>query len=720
MNKGKGIGQLICLAVMIAVFVYAAANGLGSDHSGSIADIKQGLDLAGGVSITYEVVDENPTATEIEDTRYKLQKRVENYSTEAEVYLEGGNRINVDIPGVTNANQILEEMGQPGTLVFRTEDGTEVINGNHVVNAQAYNTRNELTNAVEYGVQLTLNDEGAAKFSEATAANIGKPIYIIYDNQTLSAPIVQDQITSTTCEITKIGSWEEASNLASGIRIGALPLELRELRSNVVGAKLGEQAVSTSLVAALIAIGLIIVFMIAIYRILGVSAGLALIMYVALLMMLISTFQVTLTLSGIAGIVLSIGMAVDANVVIFSRIREEIANGRSVQGAIKLGFSKATSAIVDGNVTTLIAAFVLYFLGSGTVKGFATTLAIGVILSMITALAVTRLAIWGFYNLGVQDPKFYGQEKPKKIFDFVGRKKIWLSIGGVIIAAGIVAMIVFGSKGYALNYGLDFVGGTSTNVMLNDDLSIEEIHAQVLPVVNEAVANADAQANKVTGSNEIIIKTRELTLDERNAMNQALIDKFGITSEAINAENISATIGKEMQSAAVRAVAIALVLMLLYIWFRFKDVRFGAGSIMALAHDVLVVITAYAICRWSVGNAFIACILTVLGYSINATIIVYDRIRENIALAKPKELLSDIVNASITQTLTRSINTTVTTFISVAMLYILGVSSMQAFALPLIVGVLCGAFSSVFLAANFWLMMHPKDKVAMDLQVKAE
>ena len=716
MNRKKGIWQLVLLVVLIAFFGFTAVNGLGSDHSGSIFDIKQGLDLAGGVSITYTVVDENPSAEAISDTKQKLQNRVENYSTEAEVYLEGSDRINVDIPGVQDANQILEEMGQPGTLTFTLEDGTEVINGDHIENAQPYSTTNQVTNAVEYGVQLTLTDEGKELFSKATAENIGKVISINYDGKTISAPTVESAITENTCSITKISSWEEADTLATNIRIGALPLELKELRSNVVGAKLGEQAISTSLIAAAIAIALIIVFMIVVYRIPGVVASLALLLYIGMIIMLISTFQVTLTLAGIAGIVLSIGMAVDANVVIFARIREEIASGRSVSGSIKAGFSKALSAIIDGNVTTLIAAVVLYVLGSGTIRGFAQTLGIGVVLSMFTALVITRLGLNAFYNLGFTDEKFYGKAKTMKTIDFVGKKCLWMAVSVAVIAVGIIAMGVNGAKGNALNYGLDFMGGTSTSVVLNEDLTIEEIHEQVLPVVNETIANADAQANKVTGSNEITIKTRELSLDEREALNQALMEKFDIEESAIKAENISATIGKEMQASAVRAVVVSLILMLLYIWFRFKDIRFAASSILALAHDVLVVITFYALFRWSVGNTFIACILTILGYSINATIVVFDRVREELGTAKPKDELKGIVNRAVTQTLTRSINTSITTFIAVFMLYILGVSSMQAFALPLMVGVVCGAYSSVCLAGSMWILMHGKAKTAGDLK----
>ena len=346
-------------------------------------NIKLGLDLAGGVSITYQVEDKNPSAEEMSDTIYKLQLRVEQYSTEASVYQEGDDRINIEIPGVSDANAILDELGKPGSLEFQTSDGESVITGADVKTASVQSGQDDMGNA-EYSVELVLNEEGTKKFADATEANIGQPISIIYDGETISSPTVQSAITGGTAYITGNFTYEEAENLASTIRIGGLQLELTELRSNVVGAQLGEEAISTSLLAGAIGFASVFFFMIFVYYLPGLASGIALFIYIELVLVILNAFNVTLTLPGIAGIVLSIGMAVDANVIIFARVREEMARGKSVRNSLKTGFQKAMSAIVDGNVTTLIAAAVLWFRGSGTVKGFAQTLAIGIIVSMFT------------------------------------------------------------------------------------------------------------------------------------------------------------------------------------------------------------------------------------------------------------------------------------------------------------------------------------------------
>ena len=371
MKKSRAVVTLLLTVVLTGLLLFTSAAGWGADGLGSADKIHLGLDLAGGVSITYQAVgDEAPSAEDMADTIYKLQKRVENYSTEAEVYQEGADRINIEIPGVTDANAILEELGKPGSLQFPTADGEVVLEGTAVAEAQAGSTTDSYQNR-QYVVELVLTDEGAQKFAEATSANIGNQIAIVYDGSVISAPTVQNAITDGRCQITGNFTYEQADQLASTIRIGSLSLELQELRSNVVGAKLGSEAISTSLVAGAIGFAIVVVLMIILYRIMCLAAGIALTSYIGIVLVLLNIFEMTLTLPGIAGIVLSIGMAVDANVIIFSRIREEIATGKTVKSSIKIGFQKALSAIVDGNVTTLIAAIVLGFKGSGSVKGFA-------------------------------------------------------------------------------------------------------------------------------------------------------------------------------------------------------------------------------------------------------------------------------------------------------------------------------------------------------------
>ncbi len=417
----------------------------------------------------------------------------------------------------------------------------------------------------------------------------------------------------------------------------------------------------------------------------------------------------TLTLSGVAGIILSIGMAVDANVIIFARIREELAAGRSVKEAVKTGFDKALSAIIDGNVTTLIAAVVLLFLGPGTIKGFAQTLALGIVLSMFTALVVTRWLLNAFYALGCKSEKWYGVgREPKKIVDFLSKKAIFFGASLAVIVAGFVVMGVNASKGNdILNYSLEFKGGTATTVNFNEAKTLEELTTQVVPLIEELTGSA-VQVQTVQDSTEAIFKTNALNVEQREQMEQMLIDNFGVEKALITSETISSTISGEMKSDTILAVVIAIICMLIYIRIRFSDIRFGAGSVIALFHDVLVVLAFYAAARVSVGNTFIACMLTIVGYSINATIVIFDRIRENMAVMSRKEDLKDVVNKSIQQTLSRSIFTSLTTFVMVAALYALGVTSIRDFALPLMVGIVCGAYSSVCLAGALWYVFRMK------------
>ena len=710
MKKNKAVITLLLTVILTGILLFTAAVGWGEDATVAAKNIKLGLDLAGGVSITYEAVGEGtPSAEDMADTIYKLQKRVETYSTEAEVYQEGTDRINIEIPGVTDANTILAELGKPGSLQFQTMDGTVVLEGTDVADAQAGSYTDEFTGTREYVVELNLTSEGTSKFATATSENIGKQIAIVYDGEVISAPTVNETIGNGQAQISGTFTFEEADQLASTIRIGGLSLELQELRSNVVGAKLGEEAIHTSLRAGFIGFLLVLIFMILAYRVMGVAAGIALTSYVGLVLGLLNGFNMTLTLPGIAGIILSIGMAVDANVIIFARIREELATGKTVRSSMKIGFQKALSAIIDGNITTLIAALVLSLKGSGSVKGFAQTLALGIVISMFTALVVTKLVLNALYALGLQDVKYYGMAKEQKQIDFLGKKKICFLLSAVVIVGGLAFMGINagGGKG-ALAYSLEFQGGTSTTVEFNEDMSIEEIDSKIVPVVSEVTGDNDIQTQKVAGTTQVIIKTKELDLAGREALNEKLSETFGVDKSTITAENISGAISKEVKNDAIIAVIIATICMLIYIWIRFKDVRFATSAVVALLHDVLVVLAFYAIARVSVGNTFIACMLTIVGYSINATIVIFDRIRENMAEMKRKDTLDSVVNASITQTLTRSIYTSLTTFVMVFVLYILGVASIKEFALPLMVGIVCGAYSSVCITGALWYLMKTK------------
>ncbi len=747
MKKKRAVISLIVFVLILGLLGYTAVFGVGSDKSGSASSIKLGLDLAGGVSITYQVVgDEDPDGEDMEDTIYKLQQRVQNYSTEAQVYQEGSDRINIEIPGVSDANAILEELGKPGSLYFIAQtdsegnqnytgsyavdaegevviqytllktieelqaDGSIVLTGTEVAGAQARAQQDSMGNS-ENVVALSLNETGKEAFAKATerAFNNGETIAIYYDEEFVTVPNVQAVITDGNAVISGQKTPEEAEQLASTIRIGGLKLELEELRSNVVGAQLGSEAINTSLIAAAVGFALVVVFMIAVYYISGLAASLALCLYAELMVILLYSFEATLTLPGIAGIILTVGMAVDANVIIFARIREELATGKTVQSSIKIGFSKALSAILDGNITTFIAAIVLYLMGSGTIKGFSITLMLGIGLSMFTALFVTKFLINVLYALGVQSEKAYGVGKEKKTINFLSRKNVFFGLSAAVIIAGFVVMGINQSQmGMPLNYSLDFVGGTSTTMTLPEDMSIEEIDAQIVPMIEDITGDGNVQTTKVAGSNEVIIKTRTLNVEERKAFSDVMVNNFDVAPDSITAETISATISSEMQADAVKAIVVATILMLLYIWFRFKDIRFGASAVAALVHDVLVVLAFYAIVKISVGNTFIACMLTIVGYSINATIVIFDRIRENMREMRNRDELQELVNRSISQTLSRSIFTSLTTFFMVAALEVFGVSSIREFALPLIAGIICGTYSSICLTGAMWFVLRTK------------
>lgn len=729
MKKKSGLVVFVIFLAIVAALAYYSFGILeGTMAKDKDRGVKLGLDLSGGVSITYQVVDDNPSAEDMSDTIYKLQKRVEGYSTEAEVYQVGDDRITVEIPGVNDANAILEELGKPGSLEFQTSNGEIFMTGDQIASAKAVNYENPNTGANEFVVELSLTEEGSQIFYEVTSANVGDYLPIVYDEEIISAPRVNEGISGGSAVITGMASYEEAEELATSIRLGSLALELEELQSEVVGAKLGVEAIETSILAAIIGVIIVMIFMIVMYRIPGLAAAIALLIYSGILVSILHIYRndITLTLPGIAGIILSIGMAVDANVIIFARIREEITAGETVEDAMKIGFKKATTAILDGNITTLIAAVVLWILGTGPIKGFAITLILGIVLSMFTALFITRWILKSLYAMGCQDKKFFGEKKERKPINFIGKRILFFIISIVIIVAGFAGMGAHqASDGKPLNYSLEFVGGTSTTVTFDKDYTLEEIDGLIVPIVEDITGDGNVQTQKVQDSTAVVIKTRDLSLEERQEFNAAMEENFGVAEEDIASTNISSTISDEMKTDAVKAIIIATICMLIYIRIRFKQMSFAASAVIALVHDVLIVLAFYALSSTSVGTTFIACMLTIVGYSINATIVIFDRIRENYnaVLAEDENAVPDlkaIANASITQTLSRSVNTTITTFIMVFVLFLFGVSSIREFALPLIVGIVCGAYSSVCLTGAMWYTFKTAFGKKKQVQAAAE
>lgn len=717
--RKKAIVILILFFVVLAGSIYVALFGIGD--RGKAEYISLGLDLKGGLSVTYEIQEEDYSDSDVQDTIYKLQKRIDTHTTEHNVYSEGNGKITAEIPGVTDADAILEDLSIEGKLEFldpenyqlwaNGEEYTPALTGDDIKGADAAIESTETGD--DNVVQLSFTTEGAQKFADVTSANVGNIVYIVYDGEVVSAPTVQTAITDGNGVINSISSYEEADELATTIRIGALPLTLKQVRSNIVGATLGSEAVSRTIKAGIIGIICVFIIMILVYRIPGVIASLALTMYTFLILLVMNLFNVTLTLPGLAGIILSIGMAVDANVVIFTRIKEELATGASVKQSVKAGFHNALSAVIDGNVTTLIAALVLGIFGTGTIKGFAITLAIGIVLSVFTALVVSQSVLNVVVTLGMSNPKFFGKERKPGKTDFIKGGKYCVIVSVLIIVVGFCFMPVFSkTKGSALNLSIDFAGGTSITAEFDKEYSLAEAEKEIVPVIAEAagISEADISVQTVSGTNEIVFKTTELTSQGEDsqvtAVTDALNDKFGAT--VTQSDNISGSASGEMAKNAIFSVILAAILMLIYIVIRFKDVRFGASAVLALCHDVAMVFVLYILLRLSVGNTCIACMLTIFGYSINSTIVIFDRIRENISLAGTKKDYREIVNRSVNQTITRNIFTSLTTFVTIFVLYLLGVAAIKEFAFTLMAGVVIGAYSSICITGPMWYFFKTK------------
>ena len=740
-SKVKGVLQVLLVLVLIAAFAFVAARGIGGAHRGSAKNIRLGLDLEGGVSVTYQAyktdstgkrTGEQPTDKDMADTIYKMQKRVETLeSTEAAVYQEGSDRVTIDIPGASDSEEVLKELGKAGALYFilysdlKTEKGGTPNEGDKVVydkskvlltgdmigEATSGSRQQEGTGKTEYGVSIKFAGKGIKKFAKITGEHVGEQLAIVYDEKLVSAPNLKEEISGGECWISGSFTSESAEQLASTVRIGALPLELENIHGNVVGATLGSQALKSSLFAGVVGLILVIIFMIVMYRISGVAASIAWIFYVGAMLLALNGLNVTLTLPGIAGIILSIGMAVDANCIIFTRIREELATGKTVASAIDNGFSKAMSAIIDGNVTTLIAALVLYLKGSGTVKGFAMTLGIGIVLSMFTALFITKLLMKAFCALGMTNTSMYGIQKERKTINFIGNWKKYVVISGAVVVICVAGLVVRAASGGPLfNYSLDFAGGNSTSVDLSKTVTDED-KQKAEDTAKSVIGSGKSVEISVADNTKIVVRTEELSEQKSEELKATMAKTFGVDeSTKIESEFISGSVSDEMKVDAAVATLIATLCMLLYIWIRFRKLSTGISAVLALVHDVIAVLTVYVVASAfiPVGSTFIACMLTIVGYSINDTIVVFDRIRENKAKATSRTSLAEIINKSITETLSRSINTSVTTFIMVFVLAVFGVDSVRQFAIPLIVGIISGCYSSVCVASPLWYVLSGK------------
>ncbi|MGG7058516.1 protein translocase subunit SecD [Clostridium tertium] len=694
-SKSKSSILFVLCVVVIMSLAFVGFNGFeiaGWEVKSFNNAITKGLDLQGGVSVLMEIQEDNVSSDVLERTKQLLELRVNSIGVaETVVTVEGDNRIRIDIPGEYDSNEIVENLSKTGNLEFRDSDGNVLLTGKDVKEATAV-----LDSTSSPVVSLEFNDDGKEKFAEVTANNIGKAISIYMDDELVSSPVVQSAITDGKAVINGMSSMDEATKLAGVISSGALPVEVKAASISNVGAQLGAEALPNAIKAEVIGVGIIFLFMIVYYRIPGLFASIALTLYITLVLLVFTEMKVALTLPGIAALLLTIGMAVDANILIFERIKEELTRGISVKSAIKAGFENAMASIVDSNSTTFIAALILYFIGSGSVKGFAVTLMIGIVLSLFTALIITKLLVNLAVDMGLLKKIWqFGTKKERKVLKIVQKTKIWFAISLICILIGVGFTVTRG-----LNLGIDFQGGTKVVVELGEGFNKEEVDEVVKALVPDAVTNE-------VEDTQYEIKAKDLDNDKVSEVFKALQDKYNLEDDALlSQDQIGASVGKDLTKNSIIALVVACLAMLLYIAVRFK-MDYGIAAIVALVHDVLITVSVFAIFDIPVNTPFIAAILTIVGYSINDTIVIFDRIREN---AKSMRRASDteIANKSLTQTMARSINTTLTTLITIAAVNIF-VPTVREFSFPLIIGIAAGAYSSIFIAAPTWVVLRKRE-----------
>lgn len=697
MKRKGSISLFVIILVLLSFLSFTAVEGLtvGGYRFKSFSEvINRGLDLQGGVSVVMEVQAEKLTQEELSSIKTLLDLRVNKIGVSETVSTtEGEKRVRIDIPGVYNSSDIVTNLQTTGELTFKDPEGNVILTGSDVQSASGMLDSNS-----QPVVSLILNEVGAEKFEKATTEFRGKQISINMDGEQLSNPMVNDVISGGQAVITGMSSVAEAQNLAGIINSGALPYPVKAIEVKTVGASLGAGVMGDVLTASIIGISLIVLFMLIKYRRPGFLASVALGFYVWLLLFVFYAIDATLSLSGIAGFLLTIGMAVDANVLIFERIREELAVTNDIPKAIKSGFSNAMSSIIDSNITTIIAGLVLYYIGSGAVKGFALTLMIGIVISMFSALVITRRLLWMGVSMGfLAKPEHFGVSSnpaPKKKRDFIALAKYWR-----VISAAIMAIGIFFTATQGLNLGLDFAGGTRLVMEIGQEFDKTEI--------DEIVKTYDDKAQtQVVDNTQIEVRSQSLSTETIDELVEQIQEKYSLKEDSIiTLDEIGASIGRELTEGGVKAVVIAAALMLVYISFRFKK-NYGFAAILALVHDIFFLIAIYAVARISVNTPFIAAVLTILGYSINDTIVVFDRVRENKKL-HPGLSNKEIINLSLSESFSRSVGTLLTTLFTILSVAIF-VPQIRDFALPISIGVMVGGLSTFFVASPFWISLEDR------------
>lgn len=735
----KGLAwKILLILVIIALSGWLAYPPFDiKDKTGKVlkeGKIKLGLDLQGGMHLVLKVdttkIPEDARKDAADRALEVIRNRIDEFGVREPVILrQGKDEIVVQLPGITDRDRALQLIGKTALLEFKlvsddAEKLSQALKGNIpegyelqkdedanplLIEKEAVLTGDALTSAYmsfsqahfnEPYVSLEFNAQGAKKFAKITEENVGKRLAIVLDGKVQSAPVIREPIPSGQAQITGRFTQDEASDLAIVLRVGSLPAPVYIEEERTVGPLLGQDSIRDGIKATLIGGVLVVIFMLVYYLFAGIIANVALILNFIILLGALAYFHATLTLPGIAGIILTLGMAVDANVLIYERIREELKAAKPLRQAIFLGYDRAFSAILDSNVTTLIAAFLLFQFGTGPIRGFAVTLTIGLLASLFTAIFVTRaifelLLRWkGFTKLHML--KLIGETK----IDFIGKRRICYVISLAIILGGLAAFFMKGEK----RYGIDFTGGQVQEFKFEKPVKIEEARA-ALKEINLGDASIQQVKDDPT---ELIIRTPgDVTNEISNKFKEAFKDN---KSEIIKVEKVGPSIGRQLRMKAIYALLYSLLGILVYVAFRFKHWNFAVAGVIALFHDVFVTVGFMAFTNREMTLTIVAALLTIAGYSINDTIVIYDRIRENAKLLR-KATLPELINLSVNQTLSRTLLTSFTVLMVVVVLLIYGGEVLNDFAFSLLIGFISGVYSTVYIASPLIIAFQGKKKI---------
>ncbi len=709
--KNKKTHIWIALGI-IAVFLFIAFFGCGSDIKG-IRDMRFGIDIKGGVEAVFEPVGitKKPTPQELEAARNIMEGRLDAKNIlDREVTVEKQEgRILVRFPWKSDEKdfdpqQAIAELGETAKLTFRDENNKVLVEGQDVSSSSVVQSRD--TRA--YEVELHFNKNGTEKFAKATQDNLGRNIGIYMDDTLISNPVVQQKIKGGEAVINGMASRDEAQALSDKINAGALPFSMKTSNYNTISPTLGGRALTSMVAAAVTAMVLVCLFMSFYYRLPGILSCITLLFQMSLQVLAISVPQYTITLPGIAGLILSAGMAVDANIIISERISEELMHGLSVKAAVKKGYQRAFSSVLDGNLTTAAVAVILMIFGSGTMLSFGYTLLTGVVINLFAGVWMSRTMLTSVVQYEFfKRPSMFRRKKEKKILDFSGKRKWIFLFTACVLLTGTILSSVNGMK-----LDTQFTGGVILKYTCSGKADTEKLREDVEAVLDRP-ANIQITEDPASGQQKLAVTlagNKGISPEEQQEVTKALNGEEGQEYKLSETYAVEPYIGAKALKNSIIAIVLSALFIVIYIRIRFSamsGLAAGITAVAALLHDILIVVFVFGVCRIPVNDAFVAVTLTIIGYSINDTIVLYDRIRENRKNSKKEETLAKLVDRSITETLGRSVNTAFTVVACVFIIYLFSVfyhiESIQVFSLPLLAGMISGCYSSVCIAGPLWV-----------------